>query len=148
MRRVGSFVLALALQGGVAVAADAPPAVGGLWLTQDKGGVIRIGPCDGGLCGWIVGVVVAPGKPPPTDVHDQPLCGLKLIERLRPSGSNVWQGDITNPHDGRTYDARLTTDQPGQLRLRGYALVPLFGSTQIWTRYKGTVTPDCRMVRG
>jgi hypothetical protein len=33
----------------------------------------------------------------------------------------------------------------GDLHLRGYVLVPLLGSTQVWTRYAGQPTADCHM---
>ncbi|MBV8578440.1 MAG: DUF2147 domain-containing protein [Acetobacteraceae bacterium] len=116
----------------------------GLWLTQGRDGVIRIAPCGLLFCGWIAGLDLGPGEAMPHDVQGRPQCGLQLISGLRQIGPNEWQGSITNPRDGKVYDARLSMDE-GKLRLRGYVLVPLFGATQIWTRYPGGVTPNCRM---
>jgi len=117
----------------------------GLWLTQDGGGVIRIATCGGVLCGWIAGLDLGPGEEPERDVHGRSQCGLPLIQALEQVTAAEWRGSITNPRDGRTYDARLSLDQQGRLNLRGYVLVPLFGSTQVWTRYNGEIGPDCRM---
>ena len=74
-----------------------------------------------------------------------PKIRLLLITGVRQTGSNEWQGSITNPRDGKTYDAQLSVYEENRLRLRCYLLVPLFGATQLWTRYQGAVTPDCRM---
>jgi uncharacterized protein (DUF2147 family) len=139
---VGASLLALC---GVAAAAERGNPLEGLWLTQDRDGVIRLSPCESGLCGWIVGLDLAPGEAPALDVQGRSQCGLPLITALRQTGENEWQGSITNPRDGKTYDARLSLDERDQLRLRGYVLVPLFGATQIWTRYQGSVTAECRM---
>jgi uncharacterized protein (DUF2147 family) len=130
--------------------AEGPPQtpLEGLWLVQDRDGAVAIRPCGEGsdLCGWIVGHDLEPGDPVPLDVNGQPQCGLPLISGLKEIDPGVWDGDIRDPRDGKIYSARLRIDDEGRLRLRGYILVPLFGSTQVWTRWTGTVTPDCRMV--
>jgi uncharacterized protein (DUF2147 family) len=143
--RLAWFIVSLLTLCGIATAvADGPP-LEGLWLTQDRGGVVRISPCESGLCGWIVGLDLAPGEAPERDVQGRSHCGLPLITAVQQTGPNEWQGSITNPRDGKTYSARLLLDDAGRLELRGYVLVPLFGSTQIWTRYQGGIAADCRM---
>jgi uncharacterized protein (DUF2147 family) len=131
--------------GGVVLASEREDPLEGLWLTQDQDGVIQISPCDSGLCGWITGMDLKPGEKPPRDVHGNSQCGLPIIAGLLPTGHLEWQGRITDPRDGRVYDVRVTLDDTGRLRLRGYVLVPLFGATQTWTPYKGAVSADCRM---
>lgn len=119
----------------------------GPWLTQDGGGVIDIEPCGSLYCGRIVGLGAASsGTPLPKDVNGNSRCGLQIIEGLVETDPGEWTGKITNPEDGQTYSARLSVDDRGRLHLRGYVLVPLLGQTQMWTRYGGRVTADCRMV--
>jgi uncharacterized protein (DUF2147 family) len=139
---MGASLLALCT---ATMAAERSNPLEGLWLTQDRDGVIRVSPCESGLCGSIVGLDLAPGEAPARDVNGRSQCGLPLISGVRQTGANEWQGSITNPRDGKTYDAQLSVDEADRLRLRGYVLVPLFGATQVWTRYQGAVTADCRM---
>src|SRR5258708_13621775 len=117
----------------------------GLWLTEDRDAVIKIETCGGMLFGLIVGIgTFSPDGSPPKDIRARSQCGLEIIHALVQSESGRWFGTITNPEDGRVYKARLSLDDAGRLRLRGYIAIPLFGSTQIWTAYSGTLTADCR----
>lgn len=124
----------------------------GTWLTQDRDGVIRIAPCGDGLCGRIVGMsTFAPDGTAPKDTEGRSQCGLEIIHTLIQAEPGIWIGKITNPENGRRYNARLSRTAEGHLTMRGSLDVPLvpslFGETQIWTKYAGWVTPDCRMTR-
>jgi uncharacterized protein (DUF2147 family) len=142
------LVAALALSVGLTCgAATAAAPIEGAWLTEDRGGVIDIEPCGSLYCGRIVGLAAASsGQPVPNDVHGNSRCGLQIIQGLVESDPGEWTGKITNPEDGQTYSARLSVDDRGRLRLRGYVVVPLLGRTQTWTRYGGRVTAKCRML--
>lgn len=61
--RSALFVLAALAAAGPASAAGPE----GLWLTQDRDGVIEVRPCDNGLCGRIAGMrePVQPGRQHP-----------------------------------------------------------------------------------
>ena len=149
------FKVAIKLMATVALALALAPRAGrsavpieGAWLTEDGGGVIDIEPCGSLYCGRIVGLAAASsGNPLPRDVNGNSRCGLQIVRGLAESDPGEWSGKITNPEDGQTYSARLTVDDRGRLHLRGYVLVPLLGQTQIWTRYGGQVTADCRMMQ-
>lgn len=117
----------------------------GRWLTEDRGGVIEIFPRDGALYGRIVGLLkLTQDEPQPVDVQGRPRCRLELIQRLVENPSGEWFGKITNPEDGRVWDVRVTVDEAGNLRLRGFLLFALLGSTQVWTPYRGDLGADCR----
>ena len=136
MGRMGVRFLARAatIAAGLAAGAAGPPPCVGLWLTQDRQGVIDIEPCGGELCGKIVGT---------SNPRD---CG-RLILTVAPARDGVWSGRITNPEDGKVWQVELWQEQgaPGQLKLRGYIALPLLGVTQTWTRYAGGLAEDCRM---
>jgi uncharacterized protein (DUF2147 family) len=122
--------------------------VEGPWLVEDRDAVIKIEACGDMLCGLIVGIgKFSPDGSPPTDISGRSQCGLEIMHALVRSESDRWFGTITNPEDGRTYKIRLSLDDDGRLRLRGYLGIPLFGSTQMWTAYSGTLTADCRMTQ-
>ena len=116
----------------------------GNWLTQDGHSVVRIEPCAQGICGIIVGIDRAPGDPMPTDSTGRPQCGLVIFTGTGGADGDTTEGHITDPRDGRTYQAQLWRDEANRLHLRGYFGVPLLGATQVWRPFIGHITTACR----
>lgn len=117
----------------------------GLWLAQDHDGVFRIGHCGDALCGRLIGMKY--DGPPPKDVWGRPQCNLMMLTDFRRGkGERRWHGRILDPETGRTYDSRIEAVSPTVLKLRGFILgIPLLGETQTWTRYTGTIGPECKL---
>lgn len=141
-RRVLQAVLAASILASPASAASTITPLGE-WLTASGHGVIKISPCGSSLCGRIVGIDRKPTEPMPTDVYGRPQCGLTIITGERPDTDGTWLGQVTDPRDGDSYHAELWLDAQGDLHLRGYIGIPLFGSTQVWHRFTGHLSPDC-----
>ncbi len=119
----------------------------GLWLTRDHDGIMAVTRCDGGLCAEIAGVILdRPNDPTPTDYRGMSQCHLPLITDAKRVNANLWKGHILDPRNGRVFGVELHQDPNGNLALRGFLAIPLFGETQTWTRYNGTVPKDCRLV--
>jgi len=115
----------------------------GTWSTANGHGVVAIEQCGGALCGRIVGIDRAPTEPMPTDVNGRSQCGLTILTNEMPAADGTWLGQITDPRDGNTYQAKLWLDAGGNLHLRGFIGIPLLGSTQIWRKYTGQLTAEC-----
>jgi uncharacterized protein (DUF2147 family) len=127
----------------------AAPALTGLWLTQDRNGVIAVSACGANLCARIVGVVLDhPDDPMPVDYQGASQCGLPLITDARQTRPNLWEGHLTDPRSGSVYGAELHLDPHGNLALRGFLGFTLLGRTQIWTRYPGIPPANCRLYAG
>ena len=124
-------------------AQQGPPV--GLWLSQDHDGVFSIRQCGQELCGRLVGIRYDTRMP--TDNHGQPQCNLLMLTGFRPDPDEAghWDGKILDPETGRTYHAKIWSPAPGMLNLRGYLLLPIFGETQRWSRYDGTIGTACHM---
>lgn len=138
------MLAALLLASVSARAADSPT---GLWLTQDHDGIIKIYPCDDGLCAQIAGVILDhPTDPTPVDYRGLSQCHLQLIADAKPIQPNLWRGHIFNPRNGTVYGVEFHLDPYHNLALRGFIGFPLLGETQTWTRYNGRVPDDCRLV--
>jgi uncharacterized protein (DUF2147 family) len=129
-------------------AAAAPGSILGEWLTQDQEGVIGIARCGNAYCGRIIGMSPATTTSggPLLDHAGQPQCGLTILHVAPSDTAGQWRGHITDPDDGKVYDSQVHVDAQGRLHLRGYLLLPLFGQTQLWTRYTGHLTAGCHMI--
>lgn len=144
-----------------AAPAPHPKAPLGRWITESGNLEVDIAPCathaganttagtnvGGGsgtapnissLCGKVVRVLAnrsmsAPG----TDMaaaDARPALGMTMLSGLRESSDGVYQGEIYNRENAKTYRAKLTPAEPDQLLVRGYVGIPLFGKTQVWRR--------------
>jgi uncharacterized protein (DUF2147 family) len=141
------LVVALAIAPIAAGSAFAAPTSDprGTWVTANGHGVVEIAQCGDALCGRIVGIDRAPTDPMPTDVNGRSQCGLMIITNERPESDGTWLGEVTDPRDGGTYQARLWVDDQGDLRLRGFIMIPALGATQIWHKFTGRLTAECRL---
>ena len=137
---VAMLVLALSVLSASATPTTSPT---GTWLTANGHGVVAIAQCGDTLCGRIVGIDREPTEPMPTDVVGHSQCGLTIITNERPAEDGTWLGKITDPRNGNTYQAKLWVDEDGNMHLRGFIGIPLFGSTQIWRKYTGRLTAEC-----
>jgi len=117
----------------------------GTWTTANGHGVVEIARCGDALCGRIVGIDRSAGDPMPTDVLGRPQCGLTIITNQKLKVDGTWWGEITDPRDGSTYRAMLWVDNGGNLHLRGFIGIPQLGATQIWRKFTGRLTNECRL---
>jgi uncharacterized protein (DUF2147 family) len=142
-----SCLLSLALSQaapGIAWATPRTDPVGN-WLTEDGHGVIRIERCAEGICGMIVGIDRAPGDPMPTDSVGRSQCGLVIFTGIGRDENGAAEGRITDPRDGKIYQAQLWLDDANRLHLRGYIGIPLLGATRVWQPFAGRITTGCRI---
>jgi len=124
-----------------AFAADAV----GTWYTADKESQVKIVNCGGALCGTLVWlkqpIDPATGRPK-TDKNNadaskqgRPLLGVPIVLGMKPSGPNVWSGNVYNATDGKTYTGSFTMTSDNTADLKGCVLCILCQS-QTWTRAK------------
>lgn len=140
-------MIALSLMAGVVAASlgqgdpvDAK-AVSGLWRTPvDGGSVVRLAPCDGGLCGFIVSSPHIQADPNQKDVRNRDAVkrdrGLRnlMFLKVRATGPGRWSdGWVYNPEDGGLYKGEMSLQPDGTLYLRGCIMAP-FCKTQTWRR--------------
>jgi uncharacterized protein (DUF2147 family) len=145
----------VALLGVLAATVSAQsPSVMGTWLTASGVAQVRIGPCpdpaNGAICGTVVGLInpkgpdgnaVAPDmatdyRNPDPALRTRKVIGMPLIWGFKKTADpNAFEdGHIYNGENGKTYNANISLQPDGKLRLRGYVGTPMFGETQLWTR--------------
>jgi uncharacterized protein (DUF2147 family) len=135
--RLCTITLGLVL---VATHASADDGLTGLghWITETGNYEVDIAPCGPALCGTIVRVLgnrsmIDPGVEM-TSPDPRPALGMQILTDLVPAGEHAWTGSIYNRENAKTYSCVVTLLNPGELRVRGYVGLPIFGRTSIWHR--------------
>jgi uncharacterized protein (DUF2147 family) len=116
----------------------------GTWLTGDKKGKVKIVNCGDAICGSLVWLQ-EPNDPethqPKTDKHNadaskqgRPLLGIPIVLSMKPSGAEVWQGQVYNAEDGSTYSGSFTMTSANSAQLKGCVMGGLICKSQTWTR--------------
>ncbi|HTQ71281.1 MAG TPA: DUF2147 domain-containing protein [Acidocella sp.] len=151
------WLTALWLSGGLALAqataASAAPVTypSGSWITKNSETVISVAQCGTDLCGRISGMVLDhPNDPPPLDWRGQPQCGdiiFQVAPETADDGTVKWNGTVSDPRDGAVYQATVTFDAQGNLHMRGFVGLAIFGETQIWRPYSAQTPRDCLIRR-
>ena len=140
----GAFALTALLVLSSSASAQSPI---GQWRTiDDETGeaksIVEIYKQDGELYGKIV-QILPEGTSSICDVCDgefanKELVGVVIIKGMQQDGDEWEDGTITDPKNGKTYNAKMSLDGPDTLNVRGFIKVPLMGSaigrTQTWYR--------------
>lgn len=138
MRLFPAIWAATFLLTGLAAAAESQPT--GEWRTANGLANVRIDDCNGVLWG-IISWEKEPGgvdsyNPNATE-RNHPTLGLHILLAMKPARPGLWQGEVYNPENGKTYDSRISLTSPDVLRVEGCVLGFLCGGEN-WTRIKGT----------
>jgi uncharacterized protein (DUF2147 family) len=138
MRSFPAIWAATFLLPGLAAAAEPQPT--GEWRTANGLANVRIDDCDGVLWG-IISWEKEPGGVdsynPNTSERNHPTLGLHILLAMKPTKPGLWQGEVYNPENGKTYDSRMSLTSPDVLRIEGCVLGFLCGGEN-WTRIKAT----------
>ncbi len=143
MARSTQLFLALTLA-SAPLAAQAAAPLTGVWLDESGRAGIDIEPCGDSVCGrisWLKVPLNDKGEPkvdihnPQPELQGRKICGLEMLSGFAPDGSGGWEkGLIYDPATGKTYKSNMHVMENGNLSVRGYVGIPLFGQSQTWTR--------------
>ena len=133
----------LLMLASLAVADDDRNAVTGYWASPES--ILRVAVIDGSLSMQVVallephyaegeefGPVGAPRRDdlnPDPDQRHRPIIGLELLSGYA-FADGKWRGRIYDPETGNIYSSSMSMGRNGQLRMRGYIGLPMFGRTQ------------------
>ena len=136
-------ILSLLLVSGVATADDRD-AIFGRWASNNS--IIEIGETNGVLHATIVSIldpVYREGEDGPVGavrvdlhnpdaaLHSRMLIGMDLLDGYQ-FKDGKWQGNLYDPESGKTYRSQITLGSDGNLQMRGYVGVPMFGRTAVF----------------
>lgn len=145
-------ILALSLLTAPAFAQNAASPEG-LWLTENERSVISVKECPQGLCGtiyWIIdGGMQFDEKNEDPALQNKPMCGLKILWGFKQENAMNWvDGKIYKADEGDLYNASLQMLPKGNMLVRGYVGMPLFGKSQTWRPVSAKDYPKCKPAKG
>ncbi len=109
----------------------------GTWRNPENGSLIKLYPCDGGLCAQIVQTSNPDAKDeknPDPAKRDRKVQGLVIMNGAKKTGENSWKGELYNREDGKTYSGNITVLSKDQVKLEGCALLGIICRGVTWTR--------------
>ena len=122
----------------------------GIWLNEDEDAHIEIykeGNTYAGKIIWLeepvypadddggmAGKEKVDRENPDEGLRDRPIQGLELMSGFVSSGGGKWKkGTIYAPDEGKTYKCKLSLNDDGTLKVRGYIGISLLGRNELWT---------------
>lgn len=148
MRMLVGILAALAILPAPALAqssASGADGILGVWLTAEGKAHVEVYRCGEEYCGKIIWLKepLKNGKPalddknPVDSLRTRPVVGLVIMHSFSYDGDGKYTGGkVYDPESGDDYSGKLTLVDESTLDMRGYILVPLFGRTERWTRYR------------
>jgi uncharacterized protein (DUF2147 family) len=138
----------------IARAAEGAGSIDGLWMSQDKQGIVEIATCadTADKCGRIVWLKVVngdDGKPlrdeKNSDATQQkrPICGIQVLSGFKAQADGGFaEGTLYDPEEGQTYKGTIKREG-GQLKVTGFlvANVKILSETETWTAVTEPVAP-------
>ncbi len=143
VRTVFGLLFVCLIGAGPVLAAEGD-AVMGEWYTKDSKALVQIykqGDVYNGKIVWLKepknedGSAKLDTNNPDEARREQPIIGLNLVKGFTYKGSNKWaDGTIYDPDNGKTYKCKMSLNDDGTLKVRGFIGVSLIGRTQVWAR--------------
>jgi hypothetical protein len=93
----------------------------GDWRTEGSKGMVRIEPCGGSLCGYVLD--------PATNAR-----GETVLIDMKSKAASEWSGNIYSRDSGNTYYATMALKGPNALRVEACALGRFFCTGNLWSR--------------
>lgn len=124
----------------------------GVWLESNKQKMaVWIEQCEQELCGYIYwlkspydddGLPKLDSKNPDSTLQNRSQCGLKILSGFSSRSKTSWSGgQVYNPKDGKTFNGSIRLTDEGDLKVRGYVGISLFGKTLTWQRPSQELEP-------
>ncbi len=107
----------------------------GVWVPKEKDSHIQVYEEGGQFFGKVIWIQEKDAGKLDEKNPDDKLKSLKSFKEDEP-GKKWNDGTVYDPHNGKTYSAKITYKENDTLELRGFVGIPLFGRTETWTRFK------------
>jgi uncharacterized protein (DUF2147 family) len=142
------LVRPLAFVAAALIAAAGRPAASesldGYWIDEHGEVILDIGKCGNARCGKVAWLQKprGPDRGPLRDFRNsdpklQPrlVCGLTVVTGFKKQPDGTWgDGTVYVPDHGMSFSGYAEVLGPNHVKVSGYVLLPIFGSSEVWTR--------------
>lgn len=112
----------------------------GTYETEEKNGQVQIyksGDKYFGKLIWIDEPDALDENNPDKSKRNNKVLGMVILTNFVYLGDGVYgEGKLYDPDSGNTYSGKMTLQSNGDLKMRGYVGISLFGRNSYWTRLK------------
>jgi uncharacterized protein (DUF2147 family) len=139
-RVIGGIVASLA----AATSATAGERLDGYWMDSDGEVLLDIGQCGNARCGkvaWLKKPLGPDGGPLRDFRNSNPrlqsrfVCGLPVVTGFKKQRDGTWgDGTVYVPDKGMSFSGYAEVLGPNHVKVSGYVFLPIFGSSEVWTR--------------
>lgn len=135
MKSLLALMAGITLTGAIGPEMEAPAPAGpvGTWVNPRSTVKIRLGPCGGELCGWVVWAADE-AEQDAREAGVSPLVGLQLLRSYRATSATTWEGRVFVPDWNRTFFSRMVLLGPRSVKISGCVLGGMICKSQTWTR--------------
>jgi len=140
-RIIAAFGAALV---AAAAGAKAGERLDGYWIDSDGEVILEIGQCGNARCGKVAWLRKPRGpdlgplrdfKNPDPKLQSRFVCGLAVVTGFKKQRDGTWgNGTVYVPDHGMTFSGYAEVLGPNHVKVSGYMLLPIFGSSEVWTR--------------
>lgn len=148
--RLAAPVLALA---AFAAGARAAESLDGYWMDSHGEVILQIGRCGNARCGKVAWLKKprGPDLGPLRDFRNSDpnlksrfVCGLTVVSGFKKQKDGTWgDGTVYVPDHGMSFSGYAEVLDANHVKVSGYVLLPLFGSSEVWTRVNRR-PPSCQ----
>lgn len=140
-RRLATLTAALTL---CATGVAAGERLDGYWMDSDGEVLLQIGRCGNARCGkvaWLKKPRGPDGGPlrdfrnPEAKLQRRLVCGMPVVTGFKKQRDGTWaDGTVYVPDHGMSFSGKAEVLGPNHVKVSGYVLLPIFGSSEVWTR--------------
>lgn len=139
-RLAGAALALMALAPG----ARAAEGLDGFWMDSHGEVILEIGRCGNARCGRVAWLKKPRGpdygplrdfRNPDPKLRTRFVCGLPVVTGFKKQSDGTWgDGTVYVPDQGMSFSGYAEVLGPNHVKVSGYVLLPLFGSSEVWTR--------------
>ncbi len=139
-----AYLLAMIVIAALPARLSAAEGLDGYWMDSDGEVLLEIGRCGAARCGkvaWLRRPRGPDGGPlrdfrnPDPKLQARFVCGMVVVSGFKKQRDGTWgDGTVYVPDHGMSFSGEAQVLGPNHVKVSGYILLPIFGSSEVWTR--------------
>lgn len=144
MRGLATGLAAAIALAATSFGATAAENLDGYWIDSHGEVILNIGRCGNARCGKVAWLKKPRGpdlgplrdfRNPDPKLQSRLVCGLAVVTGFKKQRDGTWgDGTVYVPDHGMSFSGYAEILGPNHVKVSGYVLLPIFGSSEVWTR--------------